>query len=318
MNIERFFRHFMGCAAIVLIGFLVMRWSTPLAVKLDEPHVAAFGLFAGMTLIGLGLLEVTRIVLWPYLDLKKYVLQAYEDGDSGEVVIGVSIVLAALILAYSSAARADVPPGAYAYLPMLKREMTQYWPADPLPHLMAADVEQETCIPLRGGGWSRGCWNPHATLKTSREEGVGLGMITRTDRFDALEEIVAAHPAELRGWSWESSNLYDPALQLRALVLKHRGNYERVIGMRTELDRQALMFCAYNGGLGGCNADRKRCAAMPGCDPNTWFGNVERASTASKVAAAGYKKSFAEIRREYVHNVLKLRGPRYLKPYEDA
>ncbi|MDO8715717.1 MAG: hypothetical protein Q7J73_02775, partial [Dehalococcoidales bacterium] len=103
----------------------------------------------------------------------------------------------------------------------------------------------------------------------------------------------------------------DPAYQLRALILKDKQNWMRVIGASTVQDRYAFTFAGYNGGAGGVISDRRVCAATPGCDQGRWFGNVEKTSRKAKVVVSGYGKSFFEINREYVYNVLILRRPKY-------
>lgn len=205
-----------------------------------------------------------------------------------------------------------LPQNALDNLPILQSEKDKYWPTHPMPSTLGAQVEQETCISLRH---SR-CWSPRAELKTSRENGVGLGQITRafnlngTIRFDALAELKSSFPKELEDFNW-TYNLYDPRLQLRALVLKDKQNYQLIQRSASEKDRLAFSYAAYNGGLGGLNSDRQVCAATPGCDPGRWFGNVENTSLKAKRAVDGYKKSFFEINREYVTNVMEVRRPRY-------
>jgi hypothetical protein len=72
-----------------------------------------------------------------------------------------------------------------------------------------------------------------------------------------------------------------------------------------------MAFSAFIGGLGGVLWDRRLCSSVPGCDPNQWFGHVEHHSTKAKAAVAGYGKSFFEINREYVRNVMIVRRPKY-------
>ena len=216
------------------------------------------------------------------------------------------------LLFVSDHAMAQLPANAVKYLPVLQAEKDAYWPAHPQPATLGAQVEQETCISIK----HKKCWSPFAELKTHREQGVGLGQITRAffangrTRFDALGELKQAFPKELENFSWDS-NLYDPRLQLRAMVLKDYQNYRLILNASSPEDRLAFAYAAYNGGVGGLNSDRRACAATPGCDPGKWFGNVEFTSLKAKRSVDGYKKSFFEINREYVSNIMHVRRPRY-------
>ena len=176
-----------------------------------------------------------------------------------------------------------------------------------MPSALGAQVEQETCPSLKHPR----CWSPRAELRTSRERGVGLGQITRTDRFDSLAEMRAQFPRALADWSWTGESLYDPRLQLRGLVLMGWRNWRALADVPAVGERLAMSLASYNGGLGGLASDRRVCAATPGCDPGRWWGNVERTSLKAKTAVAGYGKSFFEINREYTRNVLIVRRPRY-------
>ncbi|OFX13618.1 MAG: hypothetical protein A2516_01625 [Alphaproteobacteria bacterium RIFOXYD12_FULL_60_8] len=196
----------------------------------------------------------------------------------------------------------EPPAAAKPLLPILAEEIAARWPDAPDRPAFGAQVEQETCPSLI----SKKCWNPRTELKTSREYGFGLGQLTVTSRFNAWEETKAMD-AGLRSWKWEDR--YDPRLQLRALVVKDRYNFER---FPPGPERMAFALAAYNGGLGGTIKDMKMCAASPPCNPNLWFGHVERTSYKAKIKVKGYGKSFFDINREYVGNTLRVRHPRYV------
>jgi membrane-bound lytic murein transglycosylase MltF len=72
-----------------------------------------------------------------------------------------------------------------------------------------------------------------------------------------------------------------------------------------------MALAAYNGGLGGLAQDRRLCRATPGCDQSKWTGHVEKTSYKAKIAVKGYGKSFFEINREYVRNVMNIRKAKY-------
>lgn len=242
---------------------------------------------------------------------------------AGLVFIGLCLLTGLLFLAIAPRAlassvpstgsgRTDIgilPPGAVHNLPILKAEIRSAWPALPLPSVLGAQVEQE----------SR--WQPQAALRTSREYGFGLGQLTvayradGSERFNAWREVQALDPG-LAGWTWE--NRYDVRLQLRAVVVKNRACYQR---LRPLLDDayNALTMCdaAYNGGLGGVYAERRLCAALTGCDPDKWFGNVELHSNKSRAKWNGYGKSAFEINREHVRNVMVVRRPKYAAWFGD-
>lgn len=198
----------------------------------------------------------------------------------------------------------ELPQGAVTLLPVLRDELGSQWPSAPLKSAFAAQVEQETCISLK----SKGCWNPRTELKTSREYGFGLGQLTITSRFNAWEEVKGMDK-DLRSWKWEDR--YDPRLQLRAMVVKDRYNYERFPDVP---GRQAFMFASYNGGLGGTLSDIKMCRATQGCNPALWFDHVEHTSLKAKTKVKGYGQSFFDINREYVRNILMVRRGKYIQP----
>src|SRR6185369_849013 len=134
----------------------------------------------------------------------------------------------------------EPPASAVPLLPVLHAEQRAWWPDMPMASALGGQVEQETCISLK----HRMCWSPRAELKTSREQGVGLGQLTRafcadgSTRFDALQELKNSHRAELADLSWQ--NRYDPVLQLRALVLKDLQDYRLVRDAATAIDHLAM------------------------------------------------------------------------------
>jgi hypothetical protein len=213
------------------------------------------------------------------------------------------VVLGLLLATAYHKAHGQVPVNAKEYLPLLVDEQHQRWPDHPTPTL-AAQVEQETCISLT----SKGCWNPHTELKTSREYGFGLGQVTVTDRFNTFNEEQKLDQS-LKNWQWDDR--YDPRMQLRGLVLKDRQLYNLIQGAATDVDHLAFVFAAYNGGLGGVLSDRRVCAATPDCDPGRWFGQVERTSLKAHTVVSGYGQSFFDINRRYVHNILLVRPTKY-------
>lgn len=254
---------------------------------------------------------------YPEADLRTLFGKARESATgAGLALVAVAIFYSAVIGLFGGVARAQdvatyIPANAQTHLATLAAEQRAHWPDHPRPAVLAALVEHESCISLKH---SR-CWNPTSKLKTSREEGAGLGQITRAYRqdgslrFDALAEMRGRHPA-LSDWSWE--NVYRrPDLQLRALILMNRDNFQalhRTAGQGADL--LAFTDAAYNGGLGGVQAERRACAAAKGCDPRRWFGHVEHRCLKSRAALYG-NRSVCDINRHHVHDVLVTRTPKY-------
>lgn len=256
---------------------------------------------------------------YPEADMQKLFARASESPTgAGLALVALSILIAALLMLFGSkvhAATLDpetfIPAKAQTYAPVLRAEQRQFWPDHPAPEVLAGLVEQESCVWLG----SPSCWSPTSRLKTSREEGAGMGQITRayradgTLRFDALADLRSRH-VELRGWTW--ANVYQrPDFQLRAIVLMSRGNYQDI--HRLVKDPQAALAfadAAYNGGMGGVQSDRRACGLKRGCDPQQWFGHVEATCTKSQTAIYG-KRSACDINREHVHAVMLVRSAKY-------
>lgn len=212
-------------------------------------------------------------------------------------------------------ARASVPPKAEKYLPDLVQAQRTIWPDAPMPSFLAGQIEQESCITLKH---SR-CWDPRAELKTSRENGIGLGQFTRaynkdgSIRFDKISELAATHKS-LKGWSWE--NRYDADYQLKAIVEMDKAIFSRQKGAANADERLAFTLSAYNGGEGGVLQDRRLCANTRGCDSSRWWNHVERYSLKSKTPKQGYGQSFFRINREYVSNIIHVRRAKYIPYFE--
>lgn len=200
-----------------------------------------------------------------------------------------------------------LPPRAREHLGTVLAQRVALWPSHPYPALMGGLIEHESCASKAK------CWNPTSQLKTQREEGAGLGQLTRAYhpggklRFDALAEMRAQHPTLLGELSWD--NIYQrPDLQIRAMVLKNRDNYSR---LEKNVD-EPLSFAdaAYNGGLGGVNKDIRACGLKPGCNPRIWFQNVEYTCTKSRSPIYG-GRSACDINRHHVNDVW-MRSDKYV------
>lgn len=132
-------------------------------------------------------------------------------------------------------------------------------------------------------------------------------------RFDALAEIRDRHP-ELRELNW--GNVYSrPDLQIRAVVFKMRDNYQYYIKYVDIDNALAFADAAYNGGIGGLDAERRACKIATNCNPAVWFDNVENLCMKSKAALYG-QRSACDINRHHVKDVLITRAPKYKKYFQ--
>jgi hypothetical protein len=283
----------------------------------------------GITTAMLVLSLVTPLLAVGFAHLARKALHDYPEADArrlfakaGEHPIGAGLALIALAIvayglmglfggmAHAQDAKTYIPASAGQYRATLKAEQVQHWPDHQRPEFLPALVEHESCITLRH---SR-CWNPASRLKSAREEGAGLGQLTRAWRpdgklrFDALAEMRERHPA-LRELSW--SNVYHrPDLQLRAVVLKSRADYLSLVAVADPIERFAFADAAYNGGLGGVQKERRACGIKAGCNPQRWWGHVELMCLKSRQPLYG-GRSACDINRHHVDDVIRVRSPKY-------
>ena len=113
----------------------------------------------------------------------------------------------------------------------------------------------------------------------------------------------------LRELNW--ANVYTrPDLQIRAVVLKMKDNYQYYIRYTDSENSLAFADAAYNGGIGGLDNERRACKITTGCNPSLWFDNVEKLCLKSKAALYG-QRSACDINRHHVKDVLIIRSPKY-------
>ncbi len=238
---------------------------------------------------------------YPEADMRRLFTKAGEHPiGAGLALVALSLTLSALLGLFGRQAHAaGIPPQAEPLLPVLQAEIRREWPGHPMPAYFGGLVEHESG-PCPTG---RKCWLPTAQLKTPREEGAGLGQLTRAyspdgrTRFDALAEMRDRHPA-LRELDWVT--IYQrPDLQLRALVLKSLDDW-RWVGADARIE---FVDLAYNAGRGRVSQDRRACAMTSGCDPSKWAGHVELTCTASRAPIYG-TRSACDISRHHVVDVL--------------
>ena len=298
--------------------FLLMGSALVMAVLMatdpDEGLLTGFwALSIAKGIVAVAFAHLARKALADYPEADMRTLFRLARGSStgaGLALIAQAIIILGLLFLFGGNARADVPERAKQYLPMLKAEQTARWPDHPWPPMLGGMVEQETCPSLTHSK----CWSPQAQLKTQREEGAGLGQLTRTwrkdgtQRFDALAELRDLHPA-LRELSWVT--IYQrPDLQLRALVLKSRDDFRALGQIRSIANRLVFQVAAYNRGRGAVQEERRLCQVTPDCDPQLWWGHVELTCTASR-APIYSGRSACDINRLHVLKVVEQRAPRY-------
>ncbi|MGE4241734.1 hypothetical protein [Ramlibacter sp.] len=267
---------------------------------------------------GIALVTICHVARKAYLDYgahtdmrKLFATAAGTPNGAGLALVAIAIFFLGFALIFSPRAAAGELELQLAaqHLPAVKRELQAHWPGAPRREYVPALISHESACPRRTQ-----CWNAKARLKSAREEGAGLGQITRTwrkdgtQRFDKLQELVDQHP-QLQGWTW--SNVFERAdLQVRAVVLLARGEFERFApGAADTMEALAFADAAYNGGAGGVRQEMRACKLAPDCDPRRWFAHVERYCMKSQAAMYG-QRSACDINRHHVRDVWA-RMPRY-------
>jgi hypothetical protein len=274
--------------------------------------VWAIRLLTAVVAVGLAHWGRKAMFDYPEADVQSLFSKARDEPTgAGLALIAVAIVLAALLAAFASFARADTLEleRAKVYLPALTQEVDRTWAAHPQRNVLAGQISNETACPR-----TRSCWLPTAQLKSAREEGAGFPQLTRTYRadgsirFDALQELVDRHPA-LRELSWE--NVYRrPDLQMRAFLLKAHDDYNVFAAVADSHERMVFGLVSHNRGTGGVQNERRACKLSPPCDPGKWAKNVEQHCTASRVALYG-NRSACDISRAYPKDII-VRAQRYV------
>lgn len=214
-------------------------------------------------------------------------------------------------VSYAQSVNTFIPPRAFEHRETIKSELNKFFPDIPMYNYIPALIEHESCQHLKHAK----CWNSESQLKTAREQGLGLGMITRAYnkdgslRFDALTELRRRYRSELSEVSWNTIKLR-PELQVRMIVLMTRETYLKLYDIQDPFERLSMADAAYNGGYGGMQRERRHCSLTKGCDASRWFGHVERYCLKSKKVLYA-NRSACDINRHHVSDVLKTRLPKY-------
>lgn len=225
------------------------------------------------------------------------------------------LLLVLTLLCNFAFAQGLVPPQAFTYKDIIQKELDDNFPDLYDYNYTPSLIEHESCITLK----HKRCWNSMSKLKSAREEGAGLGQVTRafnadgSVRFDTLTEMSKRYKNELREAKWET--IYSrPDIQIRIMILMIRDDYKKLYNVPNPEHRMQMVDAAYNGGLGGVLKERRACGMATNCNPNEWFNNVEKYCLKSKKALYG-TRSACDINRHHVHDVFHDNLPRYDKVY---
>ena len=212
---------------------------------------------------------------------------------------------------FAQNAKTYLHPRAIELLPMVVRETDTYFPDIPHRHYSMGLIEHESCISLKH---SR-CWLPTSRLKTAREEGLGLGQLTRTwhpdgrVRFDTLADMRRLYPQSLSELSWDTLR-NRPDLQVRTMILMTRQSYKTLSGVKDPTERLKMADSAYNGGITNVIRSRAVCGLAKGCDPQRWYSNVERYNQKSTKILYD-TRSPRDINNHHVRDVFETRMPKF-------
>lgn len=199
-----------------------------------------------------------------------------------------------------------ISPRAFELFPLIQSEVDKNFQNFPHPEYFPALIEHESCISLTHSK----CWKSTSRLKTSKEEGIGLGQLTRTWkngklRFDTLADMKRAYPRELGELSWSTiQNRSD--LQIRTMIVMTRDNYKSLYAVKDTYERTKMADSAYNGGRLNVERSRRVCAMSKGCNPQIWFNNVERYNQKPNVILYG-DRTVRQINNHHVRDVFEVR-----------
>ena len=233
------------------------------------------------------------------------------------IVLAISLLSLLVVIPVSYAA-GNIPNNAYEHLPTLKEEVEEFAPGRYRPAFLAALITGESCITFR----HKRCWSARSEFKTSREQGTGFFMMTRVwhrsgkIRFDTLSRLTKKYRTHLRGLNWKTIK-HEPRLQIRAGIFLTNESYDAFSKDVDVVNRELFAISAHNQGLGGLKRDIKYCNYKKGCNPNRWFGHVEkikRPGGFSRGKITGTSRSAWTINRDHVKKVSSY-IPRYAKYY---
>lgn len=208
-----------------------------------------------------------------------------------------------------------IPENCQSLVPVVSQETKAWMPAFHDTWYFSALIEHESCISLKHSK----CCSPKSQLKTKREWGAGVGQVTQaynpdgSVRFDTLGDLKNRYRNELKDLNW-GNILERPDLQVRAMILLSRGNYNQFLSVKEEIERIRMMDSAYNGGAKSVTNARITCGLAKDCDSQVWLGNVDRyLKKSTKAIYAG--RSALDINLHHVKDVTITRRGKYEKLY---
>lgn len=190
---------------------------------------------------------------------------------SALVFVGAVALLITILFLAVPGAHAGTLENAKQYLPILSQSIEKAWPAAPMRHITAGQIEQESS------------WKEKATLRTSRELGRGLVQMTIAydstgkERFNIYRDAVRHR--QLQGWDWQREP-YSVRHQMTFLALQDRANFSQV--RPYSADDSEAWKCAlvcYNAGSGRW-LQRLKNARLKGLPTNRWDGGLALAYSA--------------------------------------
>lgn len=230
-----------------------------------------------------------------------------------------ALILGIFLSIVQSVFAADyIPPQAFTYKETIKTELDTLFPNIPNYNYVPALIEHESCISLK----HKRCWNPASELLTKREQGLGFFQHTRafredgSTRFDVVADMKNKYKETLKEASWDTLKTR-PDIQIRMGVLGLRDNFKSLYSVKDENVRLQMTDAAHNTGLGNVNKKRRACALAAGCNPQLWFGHVEKQCIGHTKVLYG-NRSACDIVTYHVKDVYKLRMPKYERKYFTA
>ena len=246
----------------------------------------------------------------------------YVESELSRKIYSKVFLLFALLLvslvSFAQNVKTHIPERAFQYLPIYEKEAARIAPEIGYLPYYPALTEHESCISLKHSK----CFSPTSELKTSRELGIGLAMVTKayrkdgTLRFDKLQEMRSAYWSELQDLSWNNIK-QRPDLQIRVVILLTKENWNKFFLLKDPWQRLAMTDSAYNGGAGSVQQAMRICGLKKGCDPQVWFDNVELVIPKSKEIMPGYGRSPYQINTHHVDDVMNTRYPKYKKYFDE-